>query len=406
MDQKLWSDESEFVEVVNTTSLGPEAQRIVDHLHSRVIGQDRAIEHIGRSLEIYHSGLKEPTQPIAAMLFAGPTGVGKTYVAQELGRAIIGDSPKPPIYVVQCGKFKESHRISELVGSPPGYIGSKDMPGFSQTKLDGPHFWAKATPILQEKYKGTPPKDIDRVTANLYQQLRPYTAIVLLDEIEKAHTDLQNLLLHIIDEGELILANGETADFSNAFIIMTCNLGGKRTQQLLSGKTGHIGFRNADEVTHDRDSQAIYEITKQEVESFFAPEFIGRIRSEIIVFRPLEMEHCRQILEIQLQKQQDLFTGAEGRIPLLLRFSQGFKDAMLEIGFDRTYGMRPLKRTVNRYVRLPLSSAINTKGVIPGDEVLFKFENGKTVICRLPRPAPPIAPRRVYIPGPPVKPTK
>lgn len=376
--------EEEFTDRVDSSGFGPRTRKLFEHLSSRVIGQDRAARRLAESLAIYYSGLKDPTKPIAGFVFAGPTGQGKTFMAEELARFLIADEPRAPLIRIPCAKYSERHRVSELIGSPPGYVDSDKVPGLSQLKIDEPHYLAKVRHLFEQ---GVPEhlkkKDINEVTADLYESNKPYLSVILFDEVEKAHQDLRNALLHIIDDGELPLPHGETTYFHNSVIILTCNIGGREQQQMLSGK-GRLGFGSDKAGDPDADDQRIYESTKELISREFPPELVGRL--DIIVYRALKREQAMLVLDNLLKLEQDKLIGKRSNsVPLLLLFAPAFKGFVLDEGFSRTQGMRALKKAVRKYVTLPLAKAIESGGLTKGDEVMFKMAGGEPALFRKPR---------------------
>jgi ATP-dependent Clp protease ATP-binding subunit ClpA len=384
--------ESTFNEHVPSQDFGPKTKKIFDFLVSRVIGQDRAAERLARSFAIYHAGLKDPVRPINAVIFAGPTGVGKTLMAQELARCLIADDPDAPLTFIDCTTFTEHHQLAELIGSPPGYVGFDGTPKLAQLKIDEFHFWIKWREFIRKEYKGKDSSKIDeRALTAFYERNKPYLSVVLFDEIEKAHRTVHNALLRIIDGGRLSLANGDITDFSNSVVIMTCNIGGQRALELLSGRSKTIGFADQakdEKQLADQVDAAIYQETSRMIREFFPAEFVGRIRTNIIVFRSLDREQCRRVLELMLGRERAKLTGGQSsNIPVQLSFSEGYKEYLLDRGTSREYGLRELQQTVNKEVTLPLANAIEAGGVVPGDEIMFKMdENGKPGLFRKPRP--------------------
>jgi len=390
-DSVLEHDELAYNERVNSENFGPKTKRIFDFLVSRVIGQDRAAQRLARSFAIYHAGLKDPVKPINALIFAGPTGVGKTLMAQELARCLIADEADAPLTFIDCTTFTEHHQLAELIGSPPGYVGFDGTPKLAQLKIDEYHFWVKWREFVRTELKGKDPGKVDeRALTAFYDRNKPYLSVVLFDEIEKAHRTVHNALLRIIDGGRLSLANGEITDFSNSVIILTCNIGGQRALELLSGRTKEIGFGHQTKdakVLNDEVDDAIYKETSRMIREFFPAEFVGRIRTNIVVFRSLEREQCRKVLEIMLAKEQTKLTGKDKDLSVKVQFSEGYKEYLLDKGTSREYGLRELQQNVSKEVTLPLANAIESGDVIAGDEIIFKMdESGKPGLFRLPRP--------------------
>ncbi|HTK59730.1 MAG TPA: AAA family ATPase [Candidatus Baltobacteraceae bacterium] len=395
---------------VDSEGFGPRTQKLFDHLGSRVIGQDRPARRIAQGFSIYYSGLKDPNAPIGTYVLAGPTGWGKTLMAEELSRFLIADVPKAPLTRIPCGKYTERHRVSELIGSPNGYVDSDKLPKLAQLKIDEHHFWVKVRPILDElRKKGLPDKlDPDELMMEMYERHRPYLSVVLFDEFEKAHDDLRSAMLHIIGDGHLELTHGST-DFTNSVIVLTCNVGGKEQQELLSGKKRGLGFGSSGASTTDPEEQdqRIYEETVKLIEEKFPPEFVGRIKENIIVYRTLNRDQCRPVLDLMLRNVQDMLIGQQSNsIPLLLLFSDAFKEFLLDEGVDRLYGLRPLKGAIKKHVRLRLANAIERGSVRGGDEVMFKMTGKSPALYVKPRPIPLLLPKASSTPSkpPPGKP--
>ncbi len=388
-------DRGEYSVRVDSEGFGPKTKALADHLKKRVIGQDRAADRLARGFSVHNAGLQEPNKPIIAALFAGPTGVGKTIMAQELARHLVVDKPEdtPPLFRIQCAQYRERHQVSQLLGSPPGYIGSDDIPGLSQQKLDQPDFFEKYRKFVEGRFKDKPdPEDMNAYLAKCYERLGPFQSVILFDEIEKAHSTLHDILLHIVDDGEVKLANGEITSFRNSAIILTCNVGGKRSQEILSGQGQGIGFggTTSGEMSGDDIDQQIYRETIKLIEKNFKPELVGRLRNEIVVFRALKRDHCRKVLDIMLGEVLHLVSGSmtSRSIPLHVRFTDAFKEHILDEGIDPVYGLRPLKKEVYKQVKLVLANAIESGHLHAGDEVLFVYEDGKTHMFRKDRPEP------------------
>ncbi len=393
-DKLLNYDESAFTDRVESEAFGPQVQKAFAHLTSRVIGQDRAARGIANGLALYYAGLNDPTKPIGTYLFSGPTGWGKTFMAEETARFLIGDVSKAPLIRIPCAKYSEQHRVSELIGSPPGYVDSDKVPGLAQLRIEQPHFDIKAAPHFAEAFaKKSKGKSAEEVWADLYEQYRPYLSVILFDEVEKAHHSLHDALLHIIDDGELALPHGNVTSFAHSIIILTCNVGGREQQEMISGRA-RLGFgrvsTDGEFTTAQSDAldDEIYRRTLEQIEKMFAPELIGRLKEDIVVFRTLSRAQQKTVLETMLVSlQRDLSGANDSRtVPLTLRFSEPFKEFLLNEGINRKYGLRPLKRAVRKLVRLPIGKAISAGDLREGDEVLFKVENGKTVIYRKKRP--------------------
>jgi len=394
---------------VNSDEFGEETQRMMKFLNDRVIGQERAMRHIARSNAIYASGMADPGGAAGVFMFAGPTGVGKTETALSLARYLVADVPHAPIIRIQCGKYKEAHRVSELISSPPGYIGSDKVPFLDQLNVDAPHFWVKVEELLRRDEKlrravaASNPGALIRLLVKLYKDFKPYRSVWLFDEVEKAHPDLHAMLLHIIDDGEIVCGDGGSTKTQHSTIVLTCNVNGKQIQEILQGKERSLGFRQENPDVEKRAAdidKLIYLDTIERIEQVFAPELVGRLRNEIVVFRPLNEGHAKTILEGLLRKVQgrlDAKMQQLGKPKIALDFSDGVRAFLLANGFSRTYGVRPLKHTVRKFVSLRLANALDSGALVPGDTATFWILNGVPEIFRGER-KPLTAPRRVYIP--------
>jgi ATP-dependent Clp protease ATP-binding subunit ClpC len=289
--------------------------RMEEELHKQVIGQDEAIRAVSRAIRRSRAGLKDPSRPIGSFIFSGPTGVGKTELARALARFLFNDSTA--LIRVDMSEYMEKFSVSRLIGAPPGYVGYEDS--------------------------GTLTKAVRR---------KPYS-VVLLDEIEKAHPDVFNLLLQVLDEGHLTDNYGRVIDFKNTVVIMTSNVGAR---DLMQGKS--LGFHAADGV---RTFERMSETVKEEMAKVFNPEFLNRL-DDVIVFHPLGREHIAQIVGILLRETMR-------RVGDHVTLTQGAIDFLAEQGYDQAYGARPLKRAIQRWVEDPLSERILAGELHSGDEI-------------------------------------
>jgi ATP-dependent Clp protease ATP-binding subunit ClpC len=300
--------------------------RMEEELHKRVVGQDEAIHAIANAIRRSRAGLKDPKRPIGSFIFLGPTGVGKTLLARVLAEFLFGD--EGAIIQVDMSEYMEKFNVSRLVGAPPGYVGYEEGGQ------------------LTEKVRR-----------------RPY-AVVLLDEIEKAHPDVFNLLLQVLEEGRLTDSFGRKVDFKNTVLIMTSNLGAE-----LLRKQGSLGFLTPkEELSYDE----IKERLLQEVKKTFKPEFLNRV-DEIIVFHPLNREDLHRIVEIELKE-------VEGRIReqgIHIELTPAAKEFLIEKGFDPIYGARPLKRTIARYLEDAIAQEIIAGHFKEGASVLVDVDPQK-----------------------------
>jgi ATP-dependent Clp protease ATP-binding subunit ClpC len=289
--------------------------RMEDELHQAVVGQDEAIQAVSRAIRRSRAGLKDPNRPIGSFIFSGPTGVGKTELARALARFLFADAQA--LIRVDMSEYMEKFSVSRLIGAPPGYVGYEDS--------------------------GALTKAIRR---------RPYS-VVLLDEIEKAHPDVFNLLLQVLDEGHLTDNYGRVIDFKNTVVIMTSNVGAR---DIMQGKG--LGFHGAQaERTFDRMQNTV----KDELQKVFNPEFLNRL-DDVIVFHPLTREHIARIVTIMLQE-------VRKRLGDEIRLTPAATDFLVGKGYDESYGARPLRRAIQRYVEDPLSEKLLTGEVVRGDEI-------------------------------------
>ncbi|MFM2313343.1 MAG: hypothetical protein RLZZ04_2619 [Cyanobacteriota bacterium] len=306
-----------------------------DDLHERVIGQDEAVKAVSRALRRSRSGLGDRQRPIASLFFSGPTGVGKTELAKALATQMFGSAEA--IVRIDMSEYMESHTISKLIGSPPGFVGYDEG---------------------------------GQLTEAVRRQ--PYS-IVLFDEIEKAHPDVFNLMLQLLDDGRLTDAQGRTVSFKNTVIIMTSNIGSKVIEKGGSG----LGFDfsgDKDEAQYNR----IKDLVNQELKNYFRPEFINRL-DEIIVFRQLTKPEVRQIASILLK---EISVRLKEQREITLGVTTAFEDKVIEEGFDPSYGARPLRRAIMRLLEDSLAEAILSGRVHDGDNALVDIdEDGKTTVA-------------------------
>ncbi len=290
--------------------------RMEEELHLHVVGQDEAIEGISRAIRRSRAGLKDPNRPIGSFIFSGPTGVGKTELARALARFLFAD--ENALIRVDMSEYMEKFSVSRLIGAPPGYVGYEDS--------------GALTKAVRHK---------------------PYS-VVLFDEIEKAHPDVFNILLQILDDGRITDNYGRVIDFKNTILIMTSNVGAR---DIVKG--GGVGF-------HTQDAESSYtdmaERVKDEIQKVFNPEFLNRL-DEVIVFHPLTRDHIREIVDVLMR---DVRARLEEET-LKLQLTESAGEFLVEHGYDATYGARPLKRAIQRYVEDPLSEKILMAELTPGD---------------------------------------
>jgi ATP-dependent Clp protease ATP-binding subunit ClpC len=289
-----------------------------EELHQSVVGQDEAIRAIARSIRRSRAGLKDPRRPIGTFIFSGPTGVGKTELARSLAKFLFAD--EAALIRVDMSEYMEKFSVSRLIGAPPGYVGYEDS--------------------------GTLTKAIRR---------KPYS-VVLLDEIEKAHPDVFNILLQVLDEGHLTDNYGRVIDFKNTVVIMTSNVGAR---DISKGRA--LGFSTGEaSASFDRMSEKV----KEELQRVFNPEFLNRL-DDVIVFHPLGREHISQIVQILLKEVRRRLQEEE----LTLKLSDAATDFIVKNGYDEQYGARPLRRALQRQIEDPLSEKILMGEFQKGDEI-------------------------------------
>ena len=313
-----------------------ETERLVNmeaELHERVIGQDEAIKAISRAIRRSRAGLKDPARPIGSFIFSGPTGVGKTELARALAEFLFAD--RDALIRVDMSEYMEKFSVSRLIGAPPGYVGYEDS--------------------------GTLTKAVRR---------RPYS-VVLLDEIEKAHPDVFNILLQVLDEGRLTDNYGRVIDFKNTVLIMTSNLGARDITK--GGKS--LGFHtNTTETQYDSMRGKV----KDEIERAFNPEFLNRV-DDIIVFHPLSQEQIGQIVHIMLKEVH----GRLNEEGLKLRISEAALQFLIDKGYDEKFGARPLRRAIQKYIEDPLSEKILGAEAARGEEIEVDVsQDGQTLEFR------------------------
>jgi ATP-dependent Clp protease ATP-binding subunit ClpC len=292
--------------------------KLEGQLHERVVGQEEAVDAVAEAVRRSRAGLSDPDRPIGSFLFLGPTGVGKTELARTLAEALFGD--EAAMVRIDMSEFQERHTVSRLVGAPPGYVGYEEAGQLTE-----------------------------RV------RRRPYS-VLLLDEIEKAHPDVFNILLQILDDGRLTDSQGRTVDFKNAVIIMTSNMGAERIQA---------------HARRDESFEELKEDMMQIVRRSLRPEFVNRI-DEIIVFRALDKEQIGEIARLLLDRTTRRLR-AQG---IAVEFTEGAVGLIAEEGFDPEFGARPLRRTIQRRVDNELASMVLSGSLNPGDKVVVGAEEG------------------------------
>ena len=290
-----------------------------DNLRRRVVGQDEAILSVANAVRRARAGLQDPNRPIGSFIFMGPTGVGKTELARTLAEFMFDD--ENAMVRLDMSEYMERHSVSRLIGAPPGYVGYDE--GGQLTEAVRRH---------------------------------PYN-VVLFDEIEKAHTDVFNALLQILEDGRLTDGQGRTVDFKNTVIIMTSNVGSQWIQDFDDGNSEDMSGR-----------------VMEALRAQFRPEFLNRV-DEIIIFNKLGIEQIKQIVDIQLGRLKERLASRKIDVTL----SPEAREMLAEIGFDPVYGARPIKRAIQRQVLDPLAMKVLEGGFSDGDTIEVDVENGEVI---------------------------
>ncbi|MCP9840262.1 ATP-dependent Clp protease ATP-binding subunit [Synechococcus sp. J7-Johnson] len=321
--QKL--TESESVKLLN----------MEETLHQRLIGQDEAVRAVSKAIRRARVGLKNPNRPIASFIFSGPTGVGKTELTKSLAAYFFGS--EEAMIRLDMSEFMERHTVSKLIGSPPGYVGFNEG--------------GQLTEAVRR---------------------RPYT-VVLFDEIEKAHPDVFNLLLQLLEDGRLTDSKGRTVDFKNTLIIMTSNIGSK----VIEKGGGGLGFEFSGAAVEETQYNRIRSLVNEELKQYFRPEFLNRL-DEIIVFRQLSRDEVKEIAEIMLR---EVF-GRMQEKGIGLSVTEAFKERLVEEGYNPSYGARPLRRAVMRLLEDSLAEEFLSGRLKEGDSALVDVNDEKQVVIR------------------------
>lgn len=298
-------------------------------LHNRVIGQEDAIKAVAKAVRRARSGLKNPKRPIGSFIFLGPTGVGKTELARALAEALFGD--EDALVRIDMSEYMEKHAVSRLVGAPPGYVGYDEG--------------GQLTEAVRRK---------------------PYS-VILLDEIEKAHPEVFNILLQVLEDGRLTDSKGRTVDFRNTVLIMTSNVGASHLKQ-----TGPLGFTQP---TAEDNYKVMKDRVMEALKRSFRPEFLNRI-DETIVFHALEKEHIKEIVGLMLKELEKRLKENE----LNLEVKDAAKEVLAKEGFDPTYGARPLRRAIQKLVEDQLAEEMLKGTYKPGATVIVDAENDTIVL--------------------------
>lgn len=303
-------------------------ERLEEELHKRVVGQNEAVDAVAKAIKRSRVGLKDPKRPVGSFLFLGPTGVGKTELSKALAEAVFGS--EDTLIRVDMSEYMEKHSVSKLIGSPPGYVGFEEGGQLSE-----------------------------KVRSNPY-------SVILFDEIEKAHSDVFNILLQVLDDGHITDSQGRKVDFKNTIIIMTSNTGAQRI--IDPKKLGFVTASNADTEHEDMKKNVM-----DEVKQNFKPEFLNRI-DDIIVFRALTEDDVRNISNLLLK---ELKQRVVSQMELQLKFGDAVKKLIFEKGYDKKYGARPLKRAIQTNIEDELAEAVLKGEIKRGDTVQVTVRNDK-----------------------------
>ncbi len=307
-----------------------------DTLHQRLIGQDEAVKAVSRAIRRARVGLKNPNRPIASFIFSGPTGVGKTELTKSLASYFFGS--EEAMIRLDMSEFMERHTVSKLIGSPPGYVGFNEG--------------GQLTEAVRR---------------------RPYT-VVLFDEVEKAHPDVFNLLLQLLEDGRLTDSKGRTVDFKNTLLIMTSNIGSK----VIEKGGGGLGFEFSGDTAEDSQYNRIKSLVNEELKQYFRPEFLNRL-DEIIVFRQLTKSEVKEIAEIMLK---EVFSRLNDK-GIKLDVTDAFKERLVEEGYNPSYGARPLRRAVMRLLEDSLAEEVLSGRIKDGDKALVDIDENKKVTVNI-----------------------
>jgi ATP-dependent Clp protease ATP-binding subunit ClpC len=302
-----------------------------DNLNSKVIGQGEAVTKITKAIRRNRMGIKDPNKPIGSFIFLGSTGVGKTYLAKQLAKEIFGSEDN--MIRVDMSEYQEKHTISRLIGSPPGYVGH-DEGG-----------------QLTEQVKN-----------------KPYS-VVLFDEIEKAHKDIFSTLLQLLDDGHITDSLGRKINFKNCLIIMTSNIGVKRLQEFGAG----VGFKTGKSDAIREEEKR--EILKKELSKFFAPEFLNRI-DDVIIFNSLEKQHIDVITKLEVDKLLKRVSEKKYNFT----YEQDLIDYISKVGFDETFGARPIKRAIQDKIEDLISEKILMMEIEENKDYQLKVENDEIIV--------------------------
>ncbi len=332
-------DEEDVAEVVAkwtgvpvTRLLEGEIEKLVkmeERLRQRVIGQDEALRVVSEAVRRARAGLQDPSRPIGSFLFLGPTGVGKTETAKALAEFLFDD--ERAVIRLDMSEYSERHTVARMTGAPPGYVGYDEGGALTEAV-----------------------------------RRRPFS-VLLLDEVEKAHPEVLDALLQVLDDGRLTDGQGRTVDFRNTIVIMTSNLGG----EAIAGEKEPLGFKNGDE-DPDATQEEIERTVNKELRRFFRPEFLNRL-DEVVVFHQLSRRDIRRIVDLQIEHVRGLLAARE----LQLEISDAARDQLAAEGYDPQFGARPLRRVIQKRVQNPLAMKLLENAYAAGETVLVDWANGQ-----------------------------
>ena len=305
--------------------------KMVDSMNGTVIGQNEAITKVVKAIQRNRAGLKDPNKPVGSFIFLGPTGVGKTQLCKVLAKYLFNS--EEALIRIDMSEYMEKFAVSRLIGAPPGYVGYEEGGQ------------------LTEKVRR-----------------KPYS-IILLDEIEKAHPDVFNLLLQVLDDGKMTDSLGRNIDFKNTIIIMTSNIGARQLQDFGTG----VGFGT--KTRTDNDQENIKGVIQSALKKAFAPEFLNRI-DDVVIFNSLDKKDILKIIDIELEKLFKRINSLGYKVEL----TKNAKEYVAEKGFDEKYGARPLNRAIQKYIEDPLAEEIIQKKVKEGDVIKIDFDKKKEEI--------------------------
>ncbi len=336
-------DEADIAEVIAkwtgipvSRMMQTEAEKLLQmeaRLHERIIGQDEAINAVSDAIRRARSGLADPKRPIGSFIFLGPTGVGKTALAQALAEFLFDD--EDALYRVDMSEYRERHTVSRLIGAPPGYVGYEEG--------------GQLTEAVRR---------------------RPYQ-VILFDEIEKAHPEIWNTLLQVLEDGRLTDGQGHIVDFRNTVIIMTSNIGTEFAQ-----RGGTLGFQTRRGET-DRKIEKSYEKIEESLKRTFRPEFLNRI-DEVIVFHVLSREQIKMIVDLQMKE----IAARLNEQGIQIELTDAAREWLAKEGYDPQFGARPLRRMLQRKVESPLSRKLLTGEFQPGDFIVVDADEREGIVFR------------------------